>query len=164
MSAAGVRRGEGFEPVDAGNMSILIGEDDGYYDPIEWRSCDETPSIPCDPFPLDGLAILADAQYEPDDWDSSYFYLLGRLPDGRYVTCEAWNDSTGWGCQDGRTWTVASSLERAVVYGLSQEARNALGIPHDGVAALAWERELAEQSAGVDPAERASSSDESRPG
>lgn len=136
-------RGQGFEPIDASNMAILVEKaGEGFYcAPIEWRSADTIPSTETPAFDVSGVTVIVDAQHEPEGYDDSYFYLLGRLPDGRYVTCEAWNDSTGWGCQDGRTWTVADTLHAAVTRGLSEEARSALGLPNDSVALLAWERE-----------------------
>ncbi len=52
---------------------------------------------------------------------------VGRLRDGRWFSVEAWNDYTGWGCQDGSDIRVGATEEQVVRFGLSAEARSALG-------------------------------------
>lgn len=52
--------------------------------------------------------------------------LVARLTDGRWIAIEAWNDYTGWGCQDGSDVRVGASEDQVVRYGLSNEARGLL--------------------------------------
>jgi hypothetical protein len=46
------------------------------------------------------------------------------LTDGSCAICEAWCDTTGWGCRDGVTWKVGPTLE-TVVSELSPDYRDA---------------------------------------
>lgn len=39
-------------------------------------------------------------------------YAVLRFKDGRWGYLEAWNDYTGWGCQDGVEWNVADTAEQ----------------------------------------------------
>lgn len=54
--------------------------------------------------------------------------VLGELHDGRWFGLEAWNDFTGWGCQDGADLYIGESRIDVVLNGLTQEGRSALGI------------------------------------
>ncbi|GAA4075617.1 hypothetical protein [Nocardioides kongjuensis] len=54
--------------------------------------------------------------------------VLARLTDGRWLAMEAWNDYTGWGCQDGVDAYVGPTREDVVTNGLTNDARSALGI------------------------------------
>lgn len=46
----------------------------------------------------------------PEGWGSVDMACLVRLTDGAFAMCEAWADTTGWGCRDGVTWKVAPSI------------------------------------------------------
>lgn len=54
--------------------------------------------------------------------------VLGELQDGRWFGLEAWNDYTGWDCQDGADIYIGESRIDVVLNGLTQEGRSALGI------------------------------------
>jgi hypothetical protein len=51
-----------------------------------------------------------------------------RLHDGRWAFLDAWNDYTGWGCQDDSVARVAESFEDVVLHGMDAEARRNLSI------------------------------------
>lgn len=50
-----------------------------------------------------------------------------RLRTGQWVSVEAWNDYTGWGCQDGSVVRIGDTEDDVVWHGLSEEGRLALG-------------------------------------
>ena len=54
--------------------------------------------------------------------------LLGRLQDGRWFSLDAWNDYTGWGCQDRCDIYIGDTREDVIANGLTAEGRNALGV------------------------------------
>jgi hypothetical protein len=54
--------------------------------------------------------------------------LLAELSDGRWLSVEAWNDYTGWGCQDGSELRVGDTRERVISQGLTAAARKSLGL------------------------------------
>lgn len=54
-------------------------------------------------------------------------YVVGRLADGRWFSVVAWNDYTGWGCQDGSDVRIGDTERAVVEYGLDQEGRRLLG-------------------------------------
>jgi len=58
--------------------------------------------------------------------------LLIELKDGRWATLNAWNDYTGWGCQDDSTIRVSPTRDHAIQYGLDNEGRDLLGLKLDG--------------------------------
>lgn len=60
--------------------------------------------------------------------------LLGRLTDGRWVTCVAWSDSSGFGCQEQVDWRIHETRRGAVTLGLDQAARRNLGLALPGEA------------------------------
>lgn len=60
---------------------------------------------------------------------SQRFWALLELTGGRWAGVEAWNDTTGWGCQDGVEWGIAADREAAWLFGLSEEGRRALSDP-----------------------------------
>lgn len=67
------------------------------------------------------------------DWDpgeaytDTSFYVLVRLEDGRWGYVQAWNDTTGWGCQDANSFAVARSLEELVPQ-MTDAGRHYLGL------------------------------------
>jgi hypothetical protein len=58
-----------------------------------------------------------------------------RLRDGRYASLSAWNDYTGWGCQDGSDVRVGPSKAHVARFGLTQSERTLLGLTIDGTPA-----------------------------
>lgn len=52
-------------------------------------------------------------------------YGLFQLKDGRYLSVEAWCDTTGWDCQAGTVKTVASSLGTLIEMGVTSAGRRA---------------------------------------
>lgn len=54
--------------------------------------------------------------------------LLGRTKGGRWFALEAWNDYTGWGCQDSSDLYIGDTREDAVRNGLTNSGREALGM------------------------------------
>lgn len=76
------------------------------------------------------VAVLC-AQQEVADWDNMSFALV-RLADGRYMTVEEWEDSSGHGCRCGGATALFDTLEDALMLGLSpgprDEARRVLGM------------------------------------
>lgn len=58
--------------------------------------------------------------------------LLMRLTDGRWASVTAWNDYTGWGCQDASYVKVGATRDDVIRYGLDNEGRERLGLKLDG--------------------------------
>lgn len=54
--------------------------------------------------------------------------LLGTLNDGRWFGLEAWNDYTGWGCQDNADLYVGPTREDVIANGITADGRAALGV------------------------------------
>ena len=54
--------------------------------------------------------------------------ICGRLNDGRWFYIEAGCDYTGWDCQAGGTAVVAKSKKSLIRFGLTQEARERMGL------------------------------------
>lgn len=54
--------------------------------------------------------------------------LLMRLHDGRWASVTAWNDYTGWGCQDASYVKVGATRDDVIRYGLDNEGRERLRI------------------------------------
>lgn len=50
-----------------------------------------------------------------------------RLTDGRWASVVAWNDYTGWGCQDASDVRIGATEQEVVTHGLDAEARRTLG-------------------------------------
>lgn len=71
----------------------------------------------------------------PEGWASTDIALLARLVDGRWATCVAWSDTTGFGCQHQVDWRINPSREQAIRQGLDKAARVHLGLPlpEDGI-------------------------------
>lgn len=65
----------------------------------------------------------------PEGWSSTDIALVGRLADGRWVTCVAWSDTSGFDCRGQVDWWVGETREDAIKFGLDEESRRALGFP-----------------------------------
>lgn len=55
--------------------------------------------------------------------------LLLRLTHGGWASVTAWNDYTGWGCQDASYVKVSDNRDDVIRYGLDNEGRERLRIP-----------------------------------
>ena len=55
--------------------------------------------------------------------------ILGRIGEDEWFILTGWNDYTGWGCQDGASFTTYSTLQDAIDNGLTNEERTLLGFP-----------------------------------
>ena len=64
----------------------------------------------------------------PEGGDSVELVAVMRLIDGRYATCVAYADYTGFGCEHCVDWRINATKEDALSYGLDREARVHLGI------------------------------------
>lgn len=69
-------------------------------------------------------------QWAPGGEDGSELTMvvLGQLVDGRWFALTAWNDYTGWDCQDGADVRIAVEREEAIRYGFSDEDRALVGL------------------------------------
>lgn len=90
--------------------------------------------------------ITADMVAEVTDWYATYNeggpYVAGsgdtgteldliavvRLKDGRWASINAWNDYTGWGCQDGSEIAIGDTKEQVVQFGLDEDGRRKLNL------------------------------------
>ncbi|MEV6504864.1 hypothetical protein AB0M61_01925 [Streptomyces sp. NPDC051642] len=68
----------------------------------------------------------------PEGGGSTDIALLARLADGRWASCVAWSDYTGFGCQQGVDWRVNDTRELAISQGLDKESRTHLGLSLPG--------------------------------
>lgn len=99
------------------------------------------PSEKVNPFTFDDIAEVTeyDIKSHEERWEKPGDYIgseldmvvVGRLKDGRWFSGKAWNDYTGWGCQDGVDWKVADTYTQLVYDGLDDEDRNRLALPLD---------------------------------
>jgi hypothetical protein len=82
------------------------------------------------PFGRDHVAQVVKAVHirvpPGDDYADDYYFALFRLVDGRWGYVEAWNDSTGWGCQDSNSYALADALD-ALIPQMSDRGRYHLG-------------------------------------
>lgn len=71
-----------------------------------------------------------EGRWEPgrDQGTELTLYALVKLRDGRWCSVDAWNDYTGWGCQDGVDVRIAATRERVISHGMTNEMRDALGV------------------------------------
>ena len=69
-------------------------------------------------------------EWRPGDGTSSELTLVAilELQDGRWATINAWNDYTGWGCQDDSQIRIAPDRLTAIRNGLDNEGRELLGV------------------------------------
>jgi hypothetical protein len=100
--------------------------------PPEWRSTGDPTDVlgaTVDQLTPEDIAEIEAVwtQCEVDYADSSIVALM-RTKDGRYVTLEAWSDSSGWGCQDATYWKIAPTRDEAIRLGLDNEGRARLGL------------------------------------
>jgi hypothetical protein len=68
----------------------------------------------------------------PEGYGSVDIALLARLNDGRWASCVAWADTTGFGCQQGVDWRINPTREAAISQGLDKESRTHLGLSLPG--------------------------------
>lgn len=112
-------------------MSVIglppaLANDDGYgseWEAVmhcegqEWRDADRN-LIPRDqgPTPAEIVEVWWTSNGGGDLGSEIYtelqLYAVVRFEDGRWGYVEAWNDYTGWGCQDGVEWNVADTAEQ----------------------------------------------------
>lgn len=101
----------------------ITGHGDGF---VEWRNLageltDERPDV----------AEVVDCWFnhngDPADEGTGtelHVYAVVRFTDGRWGYVEAWNDFTGWGCQDGIDWRISDEgPERLYEVGMTDEGR-----------------------------------------
>lgn len=65
----------------------------------------------------------------PEGFASTDIALLARLTDGRWATCVAWSDTSGFDCQGDVDWRINDTRELAISQGLDKESRVHLGLP-----------------------------------
>lgn len=68
----------------------------------------------------------------PEGYASRDIALVARLSDGRWATCVAWSDTSGFGCQQGVDWRINDNRELAISQGLDKESRQHLGLALPG--------------------------------
>ncbi|MYS15063.1 hypothetical protein [Streptomyces sp. SID4982] len=68
----------------------------------------------------------------PEGYASLDVALICRLRDGRWASCVAWADTSGFGCQQGVDWRINSTREAAISQGLDKESRTHLGLALPG--------------------------------
>lgn len=75
---------------------------------------------------IDDVArVIVRSEGEPEAWPWMGVFVLR---DGRYLYLEAGCDNTGWGCcASGSSW-VAADLDSLVQFGLTDHARDRLGL------------------------------------
>lgn len=97
------------------------------------------PSVPTEGFQLAEIAHIERyyVQYHGSVWtpESSdggtelTMHLVGQLVDGRWFSVDAWNDYTGWGCQDSSDVRIGETEAQVVEFGLDKAACKLLGYP-----------------------------------
>lgn len=100
----------------------------------------EAPSTELDRISFEQVATVEKyaISYHGEDWRPGNYdgyagtelnmTILGTLKDGRYFTVVAWNDYTGWGCQDDSVVRVGATRDDCIRYGLDTAARALLGL------------------------------------
>lgn len=68
----------------------------------------------------------------PEGYGSTSLAFLARHQDGRWITCVAWSDTSGFGCQQGVDWRINDTREQAISQGLDKESRAHLGLALPG--------------------------------
>lgn len=68
----------------------------------------------------------------PEGYGSTNIAFLARLSDGRWATCVAWSDTSGFGCREGVDWRINPTRETAIAMGLDKESRTHLGLSLPG--------------------------------
>lgn len=64
----------------------------------------------------------------PEGYASSDIALMARLADGRWATCVAWSDTSGFDCRGAVDWRINDTREQAIDLGLDQETRALFGL------------------------------------
>ena len=77
------------------------------------------------PKPEEVEQVLWMTSDSPEGYGSVDFAGLFKLTGDRFAICEAWADTTGWGCQDGVYWKIGPTLE-SVWNELTESQRPAL--------------------------------------
>jgi len=74
--------------------------------------------------------------YHDDEWKPGEsagteldMVVVGTTITGEWFAVEAWNDYTGWGCQEGSNVRLGATEEHVVAHGLTVEGRAKLGYP-----------------------------------
>ena len=67
----------------------------------------------------------------PGENDGPSWMMVGKLNDGRHFFLDAGCDYTGWDCQAGGDAQVADTYENLKRYGMTEDARERLGIKLD---------------------------------
>lgn len=68
----------------------------------------------------------------PEGYASRDIAFIAKLHDGRWATCVAWSDTTGFGCRQGVDWRINGTRELAISQGLDKESRAHLGLSLPG--------------------------------
>ncbi|MFF9844639.1 hypothetical protein [Streptomyces sp. NPDC013740] len=68
----------------------------------------------------------------PEGYSDTNIALLARLGDGRWASCVAWSDTSGFGCQEDVDWRINPTREAAIAMGLDKESRAHLGLSLPG--------------------------------
>ncbi|WBP89480.1 hypothetical protein [Kitasatospora cathayae] len=84
------------------------------------------------PAPRSIVEITELRAVSPEGWASVDVALVARLGDGRWATCVAWADTTGFGCRYQVDWRINPTREQAVAFGLDEESRRALRLSLPG--------------------------------
>lgn len=99
-------------------------------DSIDWRDVGQ-PTTPSERrCTIDDVAEVVaweGSTNEPGGGTELSLCAVLRLTDGTYAAVDAWNDYTGWGCQDGVEVLFAPTLADLTAVGLTDEVRRALG-------------------------------------
>lgn len=102
---------------------------DEQIDGCDWRGLWEDSRPDGDvPSPEEIASVTHSYSYSPEGYGSVNLAFLGRLNDGRWVTCVAWCDTSGWDCRSGSDWRIFDTRNGAVAFGLDKESRARLGL------------------------------------
>lgn len=83
-----------------------------------------------EPSEIAGLSALW--SISPEGYASRDIAFIAKLHDGRWATCVAWSDTSGFGCQQGVDWRINPTRELAISQGLDKESRAHLGLSLPG--------------------------------
>lgn len=107
---------------------VVLEDDQGATNPREFETV-LTSAASANPFTTADVAeVVAWHGTSPEGWASLEFTCVLRLSDGRYAFCEAWADTSGWGCQDSTNWRLASTLVELVTHGMTPANASQLGL------------------------------------
>lgn len=111
-----------------------VPDDTSVYDWQEALSSAEIGTVGFPPQPVEALSMSDIARVDAYAVDANEggteleLYAVLELVDGRWAALEAWNDYTGWGCQDGSSIRVGKDRDAVIRFGLTDEGRRALGL------------------------------------